>query len=79
MIDKLYAFLLKVPQVADQPVLARESRLRHSLDFLKQQFDFIDGNKDGFVPAGGLIILFQASLKALTIAETRTLAEYAIN
>lgn len=79
IVDKLHEYLLKVPQVSNHPVLAKESRLRSSLDFLKQQFDYIDGNKDGFVPAGGLIILFQANMKALTIAETRTLAEYVIN
>ena len=48
------------------------------LEFLQNQLEFIDGNKDGFVPAGGLILLFNNNLKALTIAETRLLAEYII-
>ena len=67
-----------MPQVYDIPVLAREQRLRSSLDYLKEQLDYIDGNKDGFVPAGGIILMFSTTMKVLSFAETRTLAEYVI-
>ena len=60
------------------PIFSREARLRHSLEFLKGQLGSIDGNSDGYVPAGGLILLFASNLKALSIAETRILSEYII-
>lgn len=76
--DKLADFLQKVPQVTELPVGAREARLRAACDFLANQLQFIDGNRDGNIPAGGLILLLTSNLKALSIAETRLLAEYVI-
>ena len=47
------------------PVFAREARLRLAIQFLKGQFDAIDGDGNGYIAAGGLLILFHGDLKAL--------------
>ena len=56
----------------------REARLRQALAFLKNQIESIDGDGNGIIAAGGLLILFHSDLKVLQISETRHLAEYVI-
>ena len=46
------------------------------MNYLKQKMREMDQNSDGFLQVGNLILLFNNQLKALSISESRQLAEF---
>ena len=46
------------------------------MNFLKQKMREMDQNEDGFLQVGNLILLFNNQLKALSISESRQVAEF---